>query len=89
MNKTPTSELRPTMKLCRNEHPKPHAKYAVIRGDCVFTATPCYGMHEPWWVVRLMPNNEADPVCMQPGDAWMELGEFLTWKPKIECLKGD
>jgi hypothetical protein len=56
--------------------PKPHAKYAVIRNGLLFTATPCYGMHEPWWVVRLMPDdwpNEAEPVPMRDTDLWSAL----------------
>lgn len=33
------------------ESPRPHARYEVRRDDVgVFAATPCYGLHEPWWV---------------------------------------
>jgi hypothetical protein len=61
------------------EHPLPHAKYVVLRSGKVFTATPCYGMHKPWWVVRLMPEtwpNEAEPVPFEDDDLWCELSDF-------------
>jgi hypothetical protein len=60
--------------------PKPHTRYAVIRNSEVFTATPCYGMHEPWWVVRTMADEhpfEADPVAMEPDDLWWPIVEFV------------
>ncbi len=39
---------------------------------CLFTATPCYGMHEPWWVVKTM-EGEAPPVPMKDEDEWCHL----------------
>ena len=49
--------------------PKPHQKYLVQRDGFVFTATPCYGMHAPWWVVMTM-DGEAPPVPMKDSDKW-------------------
>ena len=53
----------------KQRHPPPHAKYLVRRGEFLFTATPCYGMHSPWWVVRTM-GGEADPIGMNDYDEW-------------------
>lgn len=66
--------------------PAKHARYHVRRkldmGTSVetfvfFTATPCYGMHEPWWVPRVPSDKyatkapeETDPVTMLPDDEW-------------------
>ena len=58
------------------KHPPPHQQYLVARDGMFFTATPCYGMHNPWWVVRTMAEswpNEADPVPMKPTDLWRVL----------------
>ena len=60
-------------RRCGETKPPKHANYKVIRNGLLFTATPCYGMHAPWWVVRLMPDrwpNEADPVPMEDDDLW-------------------
>lgn len=62
----------------KGQHPAPHAKYLVERDGILFTATPCYGMHEPWWVVRTMASHnmgEVEPVPMRPDDAWWSLDE--------------
>lgn len=53
-------------------HPHPHQRYVVVRGAFVFTATPCYGMHQPWWVVKTLVG-EADPVSMLDSDQWLPL----------------
>ena len=58
----PTSGVLP-------QHPAPHRRYVVKRGDLTVTATPCYGMHNPWWVVCTF-EREVDPVPMQDGDEW-------------------
>lgn len=58
-------------------HPKPHARYLIRRGECVHTATPCYGMHEPWWVVKTL-DGEAPPEPILPDDEWMPLPEPLA-----------
>lgn len=60
-------------------HPPPHAQFVVRRNGRYFTATPCYGLHEPWWVVRTMPDswpNEAEPEPMNGNDEWWPLNEF-------------
>lgn len=59
---------------CSDKHPPPHAKYTVHRDGLVFTATPCYGMHSPWWVVRTM-EGEAPPVSIMPSDEWELISE--------------
>jgi hypothetical protein len=53
-------------------HPPPHAKYIVRRGLAHFIATPCYGMHAPWWVPS-NPDGESPPIDMEDGDAWAAL----------------
>lgn len=61
------------LKQVSDSYPPPHDMYLVVRNGKVFTATPCYGMHNPWWVVRTMPEywpNEADPVDMRDDDQW-------------------
>lgn len=50
-------------------YPPPHASYLLARNGITFTATPCYGMHEPWWVVKTL-TGEAAPEPMQDGDWW-------------------
>jgi len=55
--------------MVKYQHPLPHAKYLVKRDLFFFTATPCYGMHEPWWVVQTM-RDEAPPEPMLPEDQW-------------------
>jgi hypothetical protein len=79
------SELTPEQiarwQRVEEAHPPRHARHAVIRDGNVFTATPCYGMHEPWWVVRTMAKawpNEADPVAMKPDDLWMPIEGLAT-----------
>ena len=58
------------------QHPVPHQRYLVVRDRVVFTATPCYGMHEPWWVVKTM-EGEAPPVTMDNEDEWALLSDVL------------
>ena len=58
--------------LVPTKYPPPHARYLVVRDGVTCTATPCYGMHQPWWVVRTFVE-DARPVAMQPGDEWREL----------------
>jgi hypothetical protein len=50
-------------------HPDPHAKYFVRRDGYIVVATPCYGMHHPWWVVKTL-EGEAEPVRMADTDEW-------------------
>lgn len=70
----------PKMKVSK-EYPEPHRKFVVMRGGLFFTATPCYGMHSPRWVVRTMgdyPDHEAPIVKMQPDDEWWTLEDFTA-----------
>ena len=61
--------------LIADEHPAPHRRCVVKRDGKFFTATPCYGMHAPWWVVATM-TGEADPEPMRDSDEWWSLAEF-------------
>lgn len=54
---------------CSEEHPAPHGKYQVRRDGLIYTATPCYGMHSPWWVVKTM-HGEAVPTEILDSDEW-------------------
>lgn len=59
-------------KRVGDQYPPKHRRYAVIRGEKVFTCTVCYGMHNPWWIVHLMDGTEAGPVPMQDDDRWTD-----------------
>lgn len=54
--------------------PAPHARYFVRRDEITFTATPCYGLHNPWWVPRVPVDGtgckETDPIDMLDSDVW-------------------
>lgn len=70
-----------TWQCVKDRQPPPHARYYVRRNGLIFTATPCYGMHRPWWVVRLMQDNwpnEADPEPMRDTDEWSPVEEPRT-----------
>ena len=61
---------------CSEKHPPPHAKYLVNRDGWHFVATPCYGMHHPWWVAATAGESnqrEADPVPIRDGDEWVAI----------------
>ena len=58
--------------LFSEQPPLAHSKYIVKRDGYLFTATPCYGCHEPWWVVKTM-DGEAPPVPMKDDDDWQPL----------------
>jgi hypothetical protein len=61
----------------REQHPSPRRKYLVNRNDTgPFVATPCYGMHEPWWV-PLTADLFAPGSCTIP---MQETDEWSTWK---------
>jgi len=64
-----------TMTKIKDEHPPRGLKCFVRRDGEYFTATPCYGMHEPWWVVTIMSPSNADPQAMLDSDEWMPLEE--------------
>lgn len=64
--------------LNTTKYPEPHAKYLVKRDGWIFVATPCYGMHAPWWVAAIGPalpygTREVDPVPMLDTDEWVPL----------------
>lgn len=62
------------MKIVEDEHPAPHAKYLVWRkGIGPFVATPCYGMHAPWWVPWIVESegrNWGKTIDMEDSDLW-------------------
>lgn len=64
--------------------PRRHAKYFVRRWQpglgfaSLHTMTPCYGMHEPWWVELLADGSEAPPVDMHAGDEWSPIASENT-----------
>ena len=58
----------PTWRRVEEEQPEPHARYVVRRGEITFTAAPCYGMHDPWWVPG--GHLETDPIVMADDDLW-------------------
>lgn len=60
-------------KKVAEKRPYPHTPHIVLRRTELFTATPCYGMHDPWWVVKLLDGHEADPVPMKEDDYWWPL----------------
>lgn len=55
--------------------PRKHERYRVRRfGLEEFHATPCYGMHKPWWVPRNgFTLEESAPIDMEPSDLWQPL----------------
>lgn len=63
------------MKVVGEDLPPAHARYLVGRDGQFFTATPCYGMHSPWWVVLTMAG-EAEPVPMREGDEWLPIARI-------------
>lgn len=63
------SALSEGLGVLPESYPPPHARYLLERDGVTFTATPCYGMHEPWWVVKTL-TGEAEPERMQAGDKW-------------------
>jgi hypothetical protein len=58
-----------------DRQPAPHAKYLLLRDDTICTATPCYGMHAPWWVPRVISGEETEPITMLDTDEWLPLGQ--------------
>lgn len=65
-------------------HP-PRGRQLVRRGRYMFTASPCYGMHNPWWV-PLAGEQETDPIDMLKDDEWMPLPPP---PPPTETPKGE
>lgn len=58
--------------IASERHPKPHARYLVQRAGAMFVATPCYGLHAPWWVA-MTARGEVPPEPIEPTDQWREL----------------
>lgn len=72
------------MKLSE-KYPFSHSRYVVVRDGVFFTATPCYGMHSPWWVVRVMSDRyEDEPVPMLASDEWYPLGDFVSAQQSVQ-----
>lgn len=60
--------------------PEPHSVYRVWDKDRAnfFDATPCYGLHNPWWVPRNgFTKQESAPIPMK-GTYWKPLKAMLT-----------
>lgn len=68
----PVDEQNKEWKYIKDEQPAPHSRYLVRRNGIIYTATPCYGLHKPWWVTKTM-KGEADPVDMEKDDEWQEI----------------
>ena len=64
------------MYIIPDQYPPPGTLCALRRNNLYFTATPCYGMHKPWWIVRTLgefPYHEVNPVDMKDEDLWQEI----------------
>lgn len=62
----------------RMESPAPHARYEVWRKETgIFVATPCYGMHQPWWVPRTVD-------LYSPGSTTFSMQDDDLWRPWVE-----
>lgn len=73
------------MKLSE-KYPFAHSRYVVVRDGVFFTATPCYGMHKPCWVVRVMSDRyEDEPVPMLETDEWYPLGDFVSAQHSVQA----
>lgn len=56
-----------------DRRPGAHAKFEVRRpGLGTFVATPCYGMHNPWWVPLVADKFAPGSIAfgMEAGDEW-------------------
>lgn len=60
------------MTQVEDKYPPPHTIYLVKRGNYMFVATPCYGMHNPWWVT-MTHDKELEPIKIEPTDKWIDL----------------
>lgn len=65
-----TSDFDEGWTRIKDEHPPPHQRYLLRRNDNIYTATPCYGIHAPWWVVKALLGGELEPVPMLDDDEW-------------------
>jgi len=77
-------------KLVSEEYPEPHARYLVKReATGPFVATPCYGMHAPWWVPLVadlyqpggvvFPMEPTDRFSLWPEADERKLREAVKW----------
>lgn len=67
-------------KTVKEESPGRHKQHLVMRNGFIFTATPCYGMHPPLWVVKTMGDKncgEVEPVVMLETDQHMPLNDAV------------
>jgi len=71
------------MKTVKEAAPTRHARHFVERDGRCFVATPCYGMHEPWWVA-MAATGEVQPVAMLETDRWLPLEKL---EQVLELLK--
>lgn len=64
------------MQQVEGKYPPPHSQYLVQRGRSLFIATPCYGMHSPWWVPD-SPTGETEPINILADDKWMPIDQVI------------
>ena len=50
-------------------YPYKHMTHVVRRDGVIYTCTVCYGLHEPWWIVKTM-EGEVPPIPIQSDDEW-------------------
>lgn len=74
-------------KSVADGQPAPHAKYLVRRDGYVHTATPCYGMHAPWWVPMSILGSEYEPTDMLKTDEWCEMKEATKTEGPSDWIK--
>lgn len=71
---TPETPAPDPWCFVKDRHPQPHSVYRVCRDGRMFDATPCYGLHNPWWVPRNgFTRQESEPIDMVDEDRWMPL----------------
>ncbi len=70
-------------KTISDERPAPHARYEVWREEAGhFVATPCYGMHAPWWVPLTCDLYSPGSTAFQMED----LDMWRLWEPTVEPI---
>jgi hypothetical protein len=68
-------------RTVKEKAPEIHERHLVMRNGFIFTATPCYGMHSPLWVVKTMSDKncgEVEPVVMLETDQHMPLNDAIS-----------
>lgn len=68
----PAEPINTGWQSVKTKHPAPHARYLLRRNGVIFTVTPCYGMHAPWWVIKTL-EGEAEPIHFADTDEWSVL----------------